>query len=122
MPLLSFRARLAKAQRNYGGSHFTNLKTNAVSTDENLIDLSEYIETLIGDDDWCGQDIGDRNVVDLTDDDILNELDNIEVLVSNPTPYNSPSIRYTALLVHPSATSNNNREFFVTLSLYSTIM
>ena len=50
MPLLW----LAKAQCNYGGSHFTNLKTNAVSTDENLIELSEYIETLIGEDDWCG--------------------------------------------------------------------
>ena len=47
---------------------------NDVCTDKNLINLSEYIETLIGNDDWCGQDIEDRNVVDLTDDDILDEL------------------------------------------------
>ena len=66
-----------RAQRS-GGSQFTKLNTNDASTDERLIDLSEYIETLIGEDDWCGKDIEDRNVVDLTDDDILKELDNTE--------------------------------------------
>ena len=73
MPRLSFRARLAKAQRGEGGCHFSTLKKNAFSSDENLIDLSDYIESLIGEDEWCGQDIEDRNVVDLTDDDILGE-------------------------------------------------
>jgi hypothetical protein len=89
-------------------------------------------------DDWCGKDIEDPNVVDLTDDDILKEWDKtmLDALalnffypmqrgirawaltpllplrrsVSNPTLLNSPSIRYTALLVHLSSTSNFPRK------------
>jgi hypothetical protein len=48
-----------------------------LSAEDNLINCSEYIETLIGEDDWCGQDIQDKNVVDLTDDEILCELETV---------------------------------------------
>ena len=67
---------MARAQRRDGGSHFKHYTyDSSLSSDENLINLSEFIETLIGEDDWCGQDIEDKNVVDLTDDEILREID-----------------------------------------------
>ena len=72
---------LAKARRNYGGTsrRFTNFTSDSsLSAEDNLINFSEYIETLIGEDDWCGQDIQDKNVVDLTDDEILSELETNE--------------------------------------------
>ena len=76
MPPSCFRAKLARAQRRDGGSRFKHYTyDSSLSSDENLINLSEFIETLIGEDDWCGQDIEDKNVVDLTDDEILREID-----------------------------------------------
>ena len=81
MPPSSFRARFAKARRNDGGTtrRFTNFTSDSfLSAEDNLINFSEYIETLIGEDDWCGQDIQDKNVVDLTDDEILCELETNE--------------------------------------------
>ena len=80
MPPLSFRAKQAKVQRRDGNQRFTNLKNEFTSlpSEENLINLIEFIESLIGEDDWCGQDIVDKNVVDLTDDEILVEINNNE--------------------------------------------
>ena len=76
MPPSCFRSKLARAQRRDGGSRFKHYTyDSSLSSDENLINLSEFIETLIGEDDWCGQDIEDKNVVDLTDDEILREID-----------------------------------------------
>ena len=57
MPPLSFRAKQAKVQRRDDGTQrFTNLKNEFTSlpSEENLINLSEFIESLIGEDDWCG--------------------------------------------------------------------
>ena len=78
MPPLSYRAKQAKLQRQDGNQRFVNLKNEFTSSpsEENLINLSEFIESLIGEDDWCGQDIVDKTVVDLTDDEILVELNN----------------------------------------------
>ena len=81
MPPSSFRARFAKARRHDAGTtrRFANFTTDtSLSSEENLINLSEYIETLIGEDDWCGQDIQDKNVIDLTDDEIFSELETNE--------------------------------------------
>jgi len=76
MPPSCFRSKLARAQRRDGGSRFKHYTyDSSLSSDENLINLSEFIEILIGEDDWCGQDIEDKNVVDLTDDEILREID-----------------------------------------------
>ena len=53
MPPSSFRARFAKARRHDAGTttrRFANFTTDtSLSSEENLINLSEYIETLIGD-------------------------------------------------------------------------
>jgi len=66
-------------RRKDGGPCFTFCKKDSSqSLDEDIIDLSEFIETLIGEDEWCGPDIEDKNIIDLTDDHILNELDNLE--------------------------------------------
>ena len=76
MPPSCFRSKLARAQRRDGGFRFKHYTyDSSLSSDENLINLSEFIEILIGEDDWCGQDIEDKNVVDLTDDEILREID-----------------------------------------------
>jgi len=80
MPPLSVRAKQAKQRRGNGNQRFIDLKNDfsSLPSEENLINLSEFIETLIGEDDWCGQDIEEKNVVDLTDDKILSEIDNNE--------------------------------------------
>ena len=71
---------LRKPKKDGGTSRrFTNFTSDSsLSAEDNLINCSEYIETLIGEDDWCGQDIQDKNVVDLTDDEILCELETNE--------------------------------------------
>ena len=63
------RAKQAKQRRGNGNQRFIDLKNDfsSLPSEENLINLSEFIETLIGEDDWCGQDIEEKNVVDLTD-------------------------------------------------------
>jgi hypothetical protein len=78
MPPLSYRAKQAKLQRQDGNQRFVNLKNEFTSSpsEETLINLSEFIESFIGEDDWCGQDMVDKTVVDLTDDEILVELNN----------------------------------------------
>ena len=43
--------------------------------------LNEYIQSLFGDDDWCGPDIVDKNEVDLTDDEVI--LSEIEADLDN---------------------------------------
>jgi hypothetical protein len=43
--------------------------------------LNEYIQALFGDDDWCGPDIVDKNVVDITDDEVI--LSEIEADLDN---------------------------------------
>ena len=80
MPPLSVRAKQAKQRRGNGNQRFIDLKNDfsSLPSEENLINLSEFIETLIGEDDWCGQAIEEKNVVDLTDDKILSEIDNNE--------------------------------------------
>ena len=54
MPPASLRSRFAKARRQSGGTaRFVDFKhDSSVSSEENLINLSEYIETLIGEDEW----------------------------------------------------------------------
>ena len=72
MPNLTLNQRRAREKRVAGGAHFR-------SPSEEVIDLSDFIEeSLNGDDDWCGVDIEDKNLVDSTDDDILKELDTLE--------------------------------------------
>ena len=53
MPPLSYRAKQAKLQRQDGNQRFVNLKNEFTSSpsEENLINLSEFIESLIGEDD-----------------------------------------------------------------------
>ena len=80
-PLSVVRAKQAKQRRGNGNNQrFIDLKNDfsSLPSEENLINSSEFIETLIGEDDWCGQDIEEKSVVDLTDDEILSEIDNNE--------------------------------------------
>ena len=44
-------------RRKDGGPCFTFCKKDSsLSLDSDIIDLSEFIETLIGEDEWCGPD------------------------------------------------------------------
>jgi len=71
MPNLTLNQRRARKEVT-GGAHFR-------SPSEEVIDFSDFIEeSLNEDDDWCGVDIEDKNLVDSTDDDILKELDTLE--------------------------------------------
>ena len=60
----------------YLHSYSTNLSSVALDEVGEIIDLSEYLNYLIGEDDWCGQDIEDKSAIDLTADaELLKELD-----------------------------------------------
>jgi hypothetical protein len=84
MPGLTRNQKIAKQKRLLTTDNRFRKVDDSFVSQGNAVDeryLNEYIQSLFGDDDWCGPDIVDKNEVDLTDDEVI--LSEIEADLDN---------------------------------------
>jgi len=84
MPCLTRNQKIAKQKRLLTTDNRFRKVDDSFVSQGNAVDeryLNEYIQSLFGDDDWCGPDIVDKNEVDLTDDEVI--LSEIEADLDN---------------------------------------
>ena len=84
MPGLTGNQKIAKQKRLLTTDNWFRKVDDSFVSQGNAVDeryLNEYIQSLFGDDDWCGPDIVDKNEVDLTYDEVI--LSEIEADLDN---------------------------------------